>query len=110
MKPERRKIKRAARASRHAKSRRGAARFITRAEALARVRERVARRVFNRRFRGVPVVDVEKAVLNIYHAPIKNAWVVYERQPDYGMRPSVVSVICKRTGKVLYAGSACDEG
>ena len=64
-------------------------------------------------FDDVPVRDGMKVRpgLHNYYVPRKDVWVVFpkiEREP--GFRSSTVVVVCKRTGRVLYAGSANDEG
>ena len=40
----------------------------------------------------------------------RDTWVVYKNGFVTGLRASEVVVVCKRTGRVLYEGSAHDEG
>jgi len=41
----------------------------------------------------------------------KDVWVVHQNAENpMILKSSEIVVICKRTGRVLYAGSACDEG
>lgn len=63
-------------------------------------------------FDGVPVRDGEEARLRLYNVRRKDVWVVLpkiERELS-GFRSSTVVMVCKRTGRVLYAGPAKDEG
>jgi hypothetical protein len=41
---------------------------------------------------------------------VKDTWVVYKKPRAVALRSADVVVICKRTGRVLYEGSADDEG
>jgi hypothetical protein len=86
--------------------RRVKAQFITRAEA----RRRAERHVINRMFKGATVRDGETAGHRIYNVRRENTWVVYKYPKDITIRSAEVVVVCKRTGRVLYEGSACDEG
>ena len=88
---------------RRSKSRR---RFITRAGAL----RRAGRHVLDRMFKGATVRDGEEARINTYNVRLKDTWVVYKNCAMTGLRASDVVVVCKRTGRVLYEGSAGDEG
>ena len=88
---------------RRSKSRR---RFITRAGAL----RRAGRHVLDRMFKGATVRDGAEARINAYNVRHKDTWVVYKNCAMTGLRASDVVVICKRTGRVLYEGSAGDEG
>ena len=85
------------------------AKFITRAEA----RRRAERYVFDRMFGGAEVRDGAKAKLCIYNrgdwSP-ENVWVVYKNPKEIALKSSDVILVCKRTGRVLYEGSANDEG
>ena len=81
-------------------------RFITRAGAL----RRAARHVLDRMFKGAMVRDGEEARINAYNIRREDTWVVYKNCALTGLRASEVVVICKRTGRVLYEGSAGDEG
>lgn len=82
------------------------AKFITRAEA----RRRAARHVLNRMFKGAAVRDGTEAGHNAYNVRRENTWVVYKNRPATGMRSSDIVVVCKSTGRVLYEGTAGDEG
>jgi len=117
MSKAKRKLKRAVgKSAKRPKPRRAKSqkRFITRTEA----RCRAERYVFNRWFKGAMVQDGATAVLNIYYCDDwrgKDVWVVYvnPEQPVGGMltlQSSDVVLVCKRTGRVLYVGSAGDEG
>ena len=83
--------------------------IITRAEA----RRRAERHVLIRMFKGAMVRDGAKVRLGIYIRGdwTKEAvWVVYKDSRDLALKPSGVVFVCKRTGRVLYEGSAHDEG
>ena len=83
--------------------------FITRAEA----RRRAERHVLNRLFNGATVRDGAKVRLGIYNRGNwtgKDVWVVYENSEESAFKSSQVALVCKRTGRVLYEGSAHDEG
>ena len=80
--------------------------FTTRAEA----RQRAARHVLNRMFDGATVRDGVEAGGNFYNVRREGAWVVYKNHSAVALRSSDVVVVCKRTGRVLYEGSAGDEG
>lgn len=88
------------------------AKFITRAEA----RRRAERYVFNRMFGGATVRDGAEANVLYYNrseGQASNVWVVYKKPSpdDIGvLKSSEVVVVCKHTGRVLYEGSAHDEG
>jgi hypothetical protein len=62
------------------------------------------------------VLDLRVAKMNIYPRPTENAWVVYRfhPMPDANgicwLISSDIAIISKRTGKILYLGSAHDEG
>ncbi len=81
------------------------AKFITRSEA----RKRAERHVIKRMFKGAEVRDGADAGLNIYNVRREDTWVVFKNGPP-AIKSSSVVVICKRTGRVLYEGSAGDEG
>jgi hypothetical protein len=108
MKPARRKTKRKTGVSRRQKpdKRKRRKRFITRTEA----RRRAARHVLNRMFKGAMVRDGAEAGGNIYNVRRENIWVVYKNSHATALRSAEVVVVCKRTGRVLYEGSANDEG
>jgi len=83
--------------------------FITRAEA----RRRAERHVLNRMFKGATVRDGAEAKLCIYIRgdwSVKDAWVVYKNPKEIALKSADVILVCKRTGRVLYEGSAGDEG
>jgi len=85
------------------------AKFITRAEA----RRRAERYVFNRMFRGASVQDGATAKLCIYNRgdwSANDVWVVYKNPKEIALKSAEVILVCKRTGRVLYEGSAGDEG
>jgi hypothetical protein len=81
------------------------AKFITRGEA----RRRAERYVFNRMFKGATVQDIAESSGCFYNPP-NDAWVVYKKPQALGFRSSEVVLVCKHTGRVLYEGSAHDEG
>ena len=81
-------------------------RFLTRAEA----RRRAARQVLNRMFKGATVRDGVEAGGNFYGVRHADTWVVYNNPRGGALRSADVVVICKRSGRVLYEGSAGDEG
>ena len=83
--------------------------FIARAEA----RRRAERHVLDRIFKRAHVRDGATARLGIYFRDkwtAKDVWVVYKNSEGFGLKPSDVVLVSKRTGRVLYEGSACDEG
>jgi hypothetical protein len=85
------------------------AQFITHAEA----RRRAERHVINQMFKGATVRDGAEVRLGIYTRSNwtgKDVWVVYKNAGENALKSSEVVLVCKRTGRVLYAGSACDEG
>ena len=92
-------------AARRTKPRRRKVQFITRAEA----RRRAERHVINRIFKGATVRDGETASHRIYNVRREDTWVVYKNSPPV-IKSSSVVVVCKRTGRILYEGSAYDEG
>lgn len=80
---------------------------ITRAEA----RRQAERHVLRWMFKGATVRDGAEARSQIYNVRREDTWVVYKNPRDMTLlRSSEVVVVCKRTGRVLYEGSACDEG
>ncbi len=85
------------------------AKFITHAEA----RRRAERHVLNRMFKGATVHDGAAAKLSIYirgEWSVKDTWVVYKNPKEIALKSADVILVCKRTGRVLYEGSAGDEG
>ena len=67
-------------------------------------------------FHSAKVLDGADARLRIYLRPgwtLEDVWVVYknsENQEGLWLKSSDVVLVCKRTGRVLYDGSAGDEG
>ena len=108
MSKSRKKLKKAAgKSARRPKPR--PAKFITRAEA----RRRAERHVLNRMFKGTTVRDGAVAKLCIYIRgdwSVKDTWVVYKNPKENALKSADVILVCKRTGRVLYEGSAGDEG
>lgn len=104
----RRKLKRAVgRAAERTK--RGNLQFITRAEA----RRRAETHVLKRMFKGATVQDGAQVRLGVYSRggwTGKDVWVVCKNSEEIALKSSQVVVVCKRTGRVLYEGFACDEG
>ena len=99
----------AAKPARRPKPRRRKKKFITRAEA----RQRAERHVLTRMFKGATVRDGADVRLGIYCRggwAAKDVWVVYKNPDQVALKPSDVVLVCKRTGRVLYEGSAHDEG
>jgi hypothetical protein len=82
------------------------AKFISRAEA----RRRAVRHVLNRMFKGATVCDGMEAGGNIYDVRREDTWMVYKNPKENALKSSNVVVVCKRSGRVLYEGSAGDEG
>jgi len=84
----------------------------------AEARRRAADHVLNRMFKGAKVADGAKAQLCLGYNPgpspkwsIKDSWVVYQNlEEPLSLKSSSVILVCKRTGRVLYEGSAGDEG
>ncbi len=87
---------------------------ITAAEALAHAQKHVLEKIFG----GRAVSDGASIEFRAYSSGkdwrVEDTWAVYTgRWPEERMitfRASDVILICKRTSKVLYEGSACDEG
>ena len=86
----------------------GKRQFITPAEA----RRRAERHVLNRMFKGAIVRDGAAVRLGVYSGGNRTEvfWVVYKNSDEAVLKPSEVVLVCKRTGRVLYEGSAGDEG
>jgi hypothetical protein len=85
------------------------AKIISRTEA----RRRAERHVLNRMFKGATVRDGADAKLCIYVRgdwSVKDTWVVYKNPKEIALKSADVILVCKRTGRVLYEGSAGDEG
>ena len=105
----RRKARRKGVVSRRPKPRHGKVQFITRAEA----RRRAERHVLNRMFKGATVRAGEDVRLGIYFRggwTAKDVWVVYKNPEEIALKSAEVVLVSKRTGRVLYEGSAGDEG
>jgi len=91
------------------KPRRGKARFFTRADA----RRRAERHVLKRMFKGATVQDGAKVSLGMYCRggwTAEDVWVVYKNPEQAALKSSEVVLVSKRTGRVVYEGSAGDEG
>jgi hypothetical protein len=73
------------------------------------IRQRAARRVLDRIFKGATVQDGLETGGSFYNVRREDTWLVYKNDPPV-IKSSNVVVICKRTGRVLYEGSAADEG
>jgi hypothetical protein len=109
MKTARRKARRKAGASRRRKPHRSKVRCLTRTEA----RRLAAAHVQKRLFSGATVRDGAEVRLNIYPRgrwTAQDVWVVYPNAERWALQSSQVVVVCKRTDRVLYEGSAGDEG
>lgn len=87
----------------------------------AHARRLAGQHVADQMFKGAKVVDGAKAHLGpiyIVRQPswkTSDTWVVYKNPEGLGggmltLKSSEVVLICKRTGRVLYEGSARDEG
>jgi hypothetical protein len=90
------------------KSRRGQP-FITREEA----KRRAKRHVLERMFKGAEVRDGAKVSRRIYKPTgwkRQAVWAVYKNSPEVAFKSAEVVLVSKRTGKVVYEGSANDEG
>ena len=83
---------------------------ITKAVAL----RRASRHVLRRMFKGAKVADGDKVRLGIYPSgnwKPADVWIVYKNPDDsMALKSSDIVVVSKRTGRVLYEGSAGDEG
>jgi len=102
-----RKLKRAVgKTAKRPKPRRVKVQFITRAEA----RRLAERHILNRMFKGATVREGAEAGHNIYNVRRKDTWVVYKNSEEIALKSAQLVVVCKRTGRVLYEGSAHDEG
>ena len=84
----------------------------------AEARRRAARHVLDRMFKGAKVEDGATAHLCLGYISgpspkwsVKDSWVVYQNlEEPLSLKSSSVILVCKRTGRVLYEGSAGDEG
>ena len=80
----------------------------------AEARRRAARHVLNRMFKGAKVADGAQVRLGIYiQGKWKPAdvWVVYKNPENpMALKSSDIVAVSKRNGRVLYEGSAGDEG
>jgi hypothetical protein len=79
-------------------------------------RHLAAQHVAKRMFETATVLDGADARLGIGVPgayPRKDVWVVYKSENPGdapGLKSSDIVIVCKRTGRVLYEGSAGDEG
>lgn len=104
-----RKVRRNTGASRQRKPHRGKPPLLTRTEA----RRLAAAHVLKRLFKDATVRDGAEVRLNLYPRgrwATQGVWVVYPNAERWTLQSSQVVVVCKRTGRVLYAGTAGDEG
>lgn len=75
-----------------------------------------ARHVLSQMFLQARVRDGSRVRLGLYDPTgklaSKRVWVVYPnpRENQTEIKSSEVIIVCQRTGKILYAGSAHDEG
>lgn len=80
----------------------------------AEARRRAARHVLNRMFKGAKVADGAEVRLGVYpggHWKSAEVWIVYKNPADsMALKSSDIVVVSKRNGRVLYEGSAGDEG
>lgn len=109
MKKARLRAKKKISVSKRSKPRRAKARFITPAEA----RRRAERHVLKRLFKGATVRDGATVRLGIYFRggwTAADVWVVYKNPEQLALKSSEVVLVSKRTGRVVYEGSAGDEG
>ena len=81
-------------------------RFIKAAEA----RRLATRYVLNRMFKGAAVRDGAQVCWCAPNVRREDVWLVYKNCHEMLLRSSDVVVVCKRTGRILYEGSANDEG
>ena len=79
--------------------------------AAAEARQRAARHVIGRIFSGVLVRDGARAKWNINGVRRKDVWLVCRKQRrlDQWIPAQDLMVVCKRTGRVLYAGLAFSD-
>ena len=85
--------------------------LLTRAEA----RRRAERHVLDRMFKGAKVRDGAKVHWFVYNVSEmlarRGVWLVYKNSDNpAALQSSCIIAVCKRTGRVLYEGSAGDEG
>jgi hypothetical protein len=80
----------------------------------AEARRRAARHVLNRMFKGAKVADGAEVRLSIYPGgnwKSAEVWIVYKNPDDsMALKSSDIVAVSKRNGRVLYEGSAGDEG
>src|SRR2546430_2465755 len=82
--------------------------LITKSEA----RQRAEHHVVNRMFKGAAIRDGAGARLSAYpqgNWTPEDVWVVYKNSEEMAFKSSDVVLVSKRTGRVLYEGSAQDE-
>ncbi len=80
----------------------------------AATRHRAARHVFKRLFKGAKVADGAEVRLGIYPGgnwKSAEVWIVYKNPENpMALKSSDIVVVTKRNGRVIYEGSASDEG
>ena len=91
---------------------RGVASPTSMVAAINLARRLAARHVMARMFDNVPVRDDADAKRLVYRFWRGDGWMVFPKSETEPMslRASLVVVVCKRTGRVLYDGPANDEG
>src|SRR5258707_13857930 len=73
-------------------------------------RRLAARHVLKGMFKGATVRDGAEVRLRIFNVPTAGAWIVYENLPCLALQSSKVVAVCKRTGRIIYEGSAAGAG
>lgn len=70
------------------------------------------RHLFGLLRREIAAVDGAGTAINVYGLPqaVSDCWVVYVPQPRPPRRSSVVILVSKESGEVIYYGGANDEG
>jgi hypothetical protein len=78
----------------------------------AQARRLAAQHTLTAMFEGATVKDGAEGHGNFMRDQIAGAWLVFPKVPQEPgiIGSSWVVAVCKRTGKVLFAGSAGDEG
>jgi hypothetical protein len=55
--------------------------------------------------------EIASALPVIYGVPLENCWVAYIKSPEpLGLRSSIIIIVDRESGEVIYRGSANDEG
>lgn len=55
--------------------------------------------------------EITSALPVIYGVPLENCWVAYIKSPEpLGLRSSIIIIVDRESGEVIYRGSANDEG